>query len=126
MKNRPRYACSLKDKALMLKRKKKKNSVVNSQSRINKSLLAIKLSKFTHTHPHTHTHTHIYLYMCLCAKSCLSFCDPTNCSLPGSSVHGIFQARILEWVAFSFSRGSSPPRDQIHIFYLAGRFFNTE
>ena len=38
-----------------------------------------------------------------------------DCSLPGSSVHGIFQARILEWVAISFSRGSSRPRDQIHI-----------
>ena len=39
-------------------------------------------------------------------------CDPTDCSLPGSSVHGISQARILEWVAISFSRGSSWPRDQ--------------
>ena len=37
--------------------------------------------------------------------------DPMGCSPPGSSVHGIFQARILEWVAISFSRGSSPPRD---------------
>ena len=41
----------------------------------------------------------------------IRLCDPTDCSLPGSSVHGIFQARILEWVAISFSRGSSPPRD---------------
>ena len=39
-------------------------------------------------------------------------CNPMNCSLPGSSVHGILQARILEWVAISFSRGSSWPRDQ--------------
>jgi len=38
-----------------------------------------------------------------------------DCSPPGSSVHGILQARILEWVAISFSRGSSPPRDQTHI-----------
>ena len=38
------------------------------------------------------------------------FCDPLDCSLPGSSVHGILQARILEWVAISFSRGSSQPR----------------
>ena len=43
---------------------------------------------------------------------CPTLCDPMDCSLPGSSVHGIFQARILEWVAISFSRGSSQPRDQ--------------
>ena len=43
------------------------------------------------------------------AQSCPTLCNPVNCSLPGSSVHGIFQARILEWVAISFSRGSSPP-----------------
>ena len=41
------------------------------------------------------------------AQSCLTFCDPMDCSLPGSSVHGIFQARVLEWVAISFSRISS-------------------
>ena len=42
---------------------------------------------------------------------CPTLCDPMNCSLSGSSVHGIFQARILECVAISFSRGSSQPRD---------------
>ena len=51
-------------------------------------------------------------YVCLAAQSCL--CHPVDCSLPGSSVHGIFQARILEWVAMPFSKGSSPPRDQTH------------
>ena len=45
------------------------------------------------------------------AQSCLTLCDPTDCSLPGSSVSGIFQTRVLEWVAISFSRGSSQPRD---------------
>ena len=50
-------------------------------------------------------------------------CDPMDCSLPGSSVHGILQARILEWVAISFSRGSSQPRDQTRISCIAGRFF---
>ena len=45
------------------------------------------------------------------AQLCLTLCDPMDCSLPGSSIHGIFQARILEWVAISFSRGSSQPRD---------------
>ena len=41
------------------------------------------------------------------AQSCLALCNPMDCSLPGSSVHGIFQARILEWVVISSSRGSS-------------------
>ena len=45
------------------------------------------------------------------AQSCPTLCDPVDCSLLGSSVHGILQARILEWVAISFSRGSSRPRD---------------
>ena len=52
--------------------------------------------------------------------------DPMDCSLPGSSVPGILQARILEWVAIPFSRGSSWPRDQTHVScvsYSAGRFF---
>ena len=54
-------------------------------------------------------------HACMRAKSsqsCLTLCNPKNCSLPGSSVHGIFQARILEWVAISFSRGSSWPKNR--------------
>ena len=47
----------------------------------------------------------------------------TVCSLPGSPVHGIVQARILEWVAVLFSRGSSPPRDQTQVAHIAGGFF---
>jgi len=46
----------------------------------------------------------------LVSQSCPTLCDPMDCSLPGSSVHGLFQARIPEWVAISFSRGSSQPR----------------
>ena len=56
-------------------------------------------------------------------KVCLTLCNPMDCSLPGSSVHGIFQARILEWVAISSSRGSSQPRDQTQVFRIAGRCF---
>ena len=48
----------------------------------------------------------------LVVKSCLTLGDTMDCSLPGSSVHGISQAKILEWVAISFSMGSSLPRDQ--------------
>ena len=50
--------------------------------------------------------------VCVYGQSHLTLCDPVDCSPPSSSVHGIFQARILEWGATSFSRGSSQPRDQ--------------
>ena len=59
----------------------------------------------------------------LVTKLCLTLCDLMDYSLPGSSVHGILQARILEWVAISFSRGSSQPRDQTWVSCIAGRFF---
>ena len=58
------------------------------------------------------------------AQSCLTLCDPVDCSLPGSSIDGILQARILEWVAISFSRGSSRPRDRTRVSHIAGRRFN--
>ena len=57
------------------------------------------------------------------AQSCPILCDPMNCSLPGSSVHGIFQARVLEWGAISFSRGSSQPRDRTQVSWIADRHF---
>ena len=62
----------------------------------------------------------------LVTKSCPTLCHPMNCSPPGSSVHGISQARILEWVAISFSRGSSRPRNQTFVSCLAGGLFTTE
>ena len=57
-------------------------------------------------------------------KSHLTLCHPMNCSLPGFTFHGIFQARILEWVAISYSRGSSQPRDltQVSCFSCSGRW----
>ena len=55
---------------------------------------------------------------CVCAQSCLTFCNPVDWSPPGSSVHGIFWARILEWGAISSSRGSSRFRDLTCISYL--------
>ena len=57
------------------------------------------------------------------AQSCLALCSSMDSSLPGSSVDGILQARMLEWVAFPFSRGSSQPRDQTQVFRTAGGFF---
>ena len=63
----------------------------------------------------------MYLGGCMCISQSLSdvrlFCNPVDCNPPGSSVHGILQARILEWVAISFSRGSSGPRDWTRISY---------
>ena len=53
--------------------------------------------------------------VCTCAQLCPTFCDPMDCSLPCSFAHGILQARILEWLAISFSRGSSWPRGLTHI-----------
>ena len=64
--------------------------------------------------------------MCVCvlvAQLCPTLCDPTDCSPPGSSVHGVLQARILEWVDIFFSRASSRPRDQTQVSCFAGRLF---
>ena len=64
----------------------------------------------------------VYVCVCVCvcvyAQLCPALCKPTDCSPPGSSVHGILQARILEWVAVSPSRRSSQPRDRTRISYL--------
>ena len=60
------------------------------------------------------------------AQSCLTFCDPTDCSLPVSSIHGIFPARVLVWAAISFSRGSSWPRGRTQISCIADRPFPSE
>ena len=64
--------------------------------------------------------------MLLFSRSVLSDCDPVDCSSPFSSVHGIFQSRILEWVAISFSRGSFQPRVEPRSPALQGRIFTTE
>ena len=59
----------------------------------------------------------------LVAQSCSTLCNPTECSSPGSSVHGIFQSRILVWVAIHFSKGSSWSMDWTLVSPIAGRFF---
>ena len=59
----------------------------------------------------------------LVSQSCPTLSDPMDCSSPGSSVHGILQARILEWIAIPFSGESSQPRDQIQVSCIAGGFF---
>ena len=75
------------------------------------------------------TKKHIqYTLLCLVkwsevAQSCLTLCDPMDCSLPGSSVHGILQAIVLEWIAISFSRGSSQPRARTWVSHTVDRHF---
>ena len=69
--------------------------------------------------------TSFYLaHACLVAQSCQTLCNPMDCSPPGSSVHGISQARILEWVAISFSRGSSQFSDRTQVSCIAGRLYH--
>ena len=60
------------------------------------------------------------------AQSRPTLYDPVDCSLPGSSIHGIFQARILQWVAISFFRGASRPRDRTRVSCMAGGLFTAE
>ena len=72
-----------------------------------------------------------FLLQCIKGKSevtqsCPTLRNPMDCSPPGSSVHGILQARILEWVAYPFSGGSSRPRNPARVSCIAGRFFTTE
>ena len=64
-----------------------------------------------------------YYKYCVCAQLCPTLCNPMDCSPPGSFVHGILQARILEWVAISCSRGSSPLRDRTRVSCIVGRRF---
>ena len=68
----------------------------------------------------------IWVCVWVCVLSHIWLCDPVDCSPPGSSVHGLLQARTLEWVAISFSSGSSWPRDWTQVSYVAGRLFTTE
>ena len=79
----------------------------------NPSPVTVENSRYTYR-------THMYV---LIAQLCPTFCDPMDCSPPGSFIHAISQTRILEWVAIPFSRGSSRPRDQTQVSFIAGRFF---
>ena len=61
--------------------------------------------------------------LCLVTQLCLTLCNPKDCSLPGSSLHGILQARILEWVTMPSTRGSSQAMYRTQVSPIAGRFF---
>ena len=63
----------------------------------------------------------LYMNICVHDQSCPTLCDSMDCSPPGSSVHGILQARTLEWVAISYPRGSSQPRDWTRVSFVPYR-----
>ena len=90
--------------------------------------VAKKISAFISERDTQHTHSLLFNDPTLCVhtQSYLTLCDPMDCGPLGSSVHEISQARILEWVAISYSRGFSQPRDQPVSPALAGGFFTTE
>ena len=67
--------------------------------------------------------TNIVTVTAIAAQSCLTLWDSMDCSPPCSSIHGVFQARVLEWVAIPFSRACSQPRDRTWVSHTAGRFF---
>ena len=77
----------------------------------------------THALHFTRTESNRSLAVLVVVQSCPAVCDSTDSSLPGSSVHGILQARILKWVATPLSKGSSRPKDQTWVSCVAGKFF---
>ena len=70
-----------------------------------------------------HGHALLSRRVCMVTPSCLTLCDPMDCNLLGSSVPGISQAGILEWVDIPFSRGSSQPKGRTQVSCIAGGFF---
>ena len=82
-----------------------------------------KAKWFSYTHICIYTYIYIEVKRSEVAQSCLTLCDPMDYNLPGSSVYGIFQGRVLEWVAISFYRGYSWPRDQTRVSHIVGRRF---
>ena len=79
--------------------------------------------KHTHTHTHTHTTSYLKLVLCFLTQLCTALCNTMDHSSRGSSVHGVLQARILEWAALPSSRGSTQHKDQTQVSRIAGRFF---
>ena len=70
------------------------------------------------------TRSSIHEYELLVIQLCLTFCDPMDCNAPDSSVHGISHARILQWVAISFSKASSQTSDRTRVSCIVGRFLS--
>ena len=103
-------------------------SCSNSVSHSNKLYFPLILSHvwkfFSNPHPDHNTSSFLVTKWSEVAQAWPTLCDPMDCSPPGSSIHAIFRARVLEDVAISFSRGSSWPRDWTQVFCIAGRCFS--
>ena len=80
------------------------------------------LFQFPYQLQSTHQNLSFFCLLVKATQSCPTLCDPMDYNLPGSSVHGILQARMMEWVTIPFSMGSSWPRDQTQVSCAAGRF----
>ena len=83
----------------------------------------IALSTKVHQSRLCFSSSHVWMWEVLVTQSCLTLCDPVDYSPPGSFVHGILLARVLEWVAIPFSRGSSWPSNRSWVSCITGRFF---
>ena len=81
-----------------------------------------QVNAYIHKHA-TNYRERLCAVLCLVTQSCPTLCDPMDCSPPGSSVHGILYAKILEWVVMPSSRGSSQLRDRTQVSHIAGEFF---
>ena len=106
---------------LQWREKRTSNSNVNPQEQRKRTINSSKKANITSS-----IHTRVCVCVCVYGSHsiiCVRLCDPMDCSLPGSPVHGILQARIVEWVVIPFSRGSSQPRNWTWVSHLAGRFF---
>ena len=97
--------------------------VVNVNKKYEFSLGEIDIYIYIYIHIYIHTYIYIKESESEVAQSCLTLCNPVDCSPPGFSVHGILQARILEWVAISFSRRSSRPKYWTQGHRIVGRRF---
>ena len=102
----------------LLQRHSHQDSMVLAQRQKYRSMEQNKKPRDKSTHLWTP-----YLWQSEVAQSCPTLCDPMDCSLPGSSVHGIFQAIVLTWIAISFSRGSSQCRDRTWVSRIVDRRF---
>ena len=103
------------------------HKITNLNSHHHKRVLFIYFSETWSFHQvNTWFCQSIYLFLLSwseVAQSCPTLCDPIDCSLPGSSVHGIFQAIVLEWIAISFSTGSSQSRTRTRVSRIEDRRF---
>ena len=128
--------CMTLSKALPLAGPVSSSVSQGSETRSLRPIITLAFYDITyHGHPHKASYSpqhrrftdpetgHHLSQKLLLTQSCLSLCNPMDCSPLGSSVHRILQARILEWVAMPSSRGSSQLRDRTQVSCIAGRFF---